>query len=470
MGESFDRTLDVETPGPSARPTAQREPHLLVLLECDRPLSLSTRHRLGSGGRAILGRGVIRTASRSGDYRGTQLEVRIPDARMSQTHARLEGALGRWKIIDAGSKNGVRVNDSVVHEHALSHGDLLELGHTLFMYEEAPHGEGPDDLDAAVAGVPSSGLGTLMPALAADFEKLSRLASTGLSVLVLGETGTGKEVLAQALHAVSGRTGKFVGVNSSAIPQALLESELFGSTRGAFSGSVADRIGLVRSADRGTLFLDEIGDLPLPSQAAFLRVLQEKRVRPVGGTDAISVDMRLVSATNRNLEALVREGKFREDLFGRIAGFRLNLPPLRERKQDLGLLIGSLLARVAGSRSGNVTLSIEAARALFAYRFPLNIRELENWLMTGSALAGDSPIRREHFPGPVDIGADGEDAAAAGQDRPLSPEQQEHRATIVELLHEHRGNVSAVARATGKARNQVQRWLRRYKLDPVDYR
>jgi transcriptional regulator with GAF, ATPase, and Fis domain len=325
-------------------------------------------------------------------------------------------------------------------------------------------------VDGAARQPVAPGFSTLVPALEETFSKLERLAKTSVPVLVLGETGTGKEVIARAVHAVSGRSGKFVGVNSGAIPESLLESELFGSTRGAFSGSVTDRPGLVRSADRGTLFLDEIGDLPLLSQAAFLRVLEEHRVRPVGGTDSLPVDVRLVSATNRDVEKLVREGKFREDLFSRVAGFRILLPPLRERRADLGLLVGALILRIAHDQASQVTLTVEAARALYAYRFPLNVRELENWLRTAFALAGTAPIRPEHLPEPVDLGDDSDDDPEPLTRRPLSTEQEQHRDEIVALLREHQGNVSAVARAAGKARNQVQRWLKRYSLDPNDFR
>ncbi len=389
---------------------------------------------------------------------------------MSSVHARLEGALGRWTIRDAGSRNGVRVNGEPVVEHVLRHGDLVELGHTVFLYEEAVHGEHADDFDAANSDPVAPGLTTLVPELGEQFAKLRRLATTGVSVLLLGETGTGKEVVARAVHSLSGRPGKFVGVNSGALPQSLLESELFGSARGAYSGSVVDRPGLVRSADRGTLFLDEIGELPLASQAAFLRVLEERRVRAVGATETVPVDLRLVSATNRDVEALVREGKFREDLFARIAAFRLNLLPLRQRRADLGILVGALLARVAPP-DARVTLSVEAARALYGYRFPLNVRELENWLTTAVALSGGGPILPEHLPDPVDIG-DEEDAPpdSPRPERVLSPEQEKHKAEIQALLREHHGNVSAVARAAGKARNQVQRWLKRYALDPDEYR
>jgi transcriptional regulator with PAS, ATPase and Fis domain len=425
MGDAFDRTLDVEAGAPSRRPYAPVEPHLVVGLECDRPLSLSARHRLGPGGTVVIGRGPVRSAERSGDHRALSLEIRVPDPRMSSVHARLEGALGRWTIRDAGSRNGVRVNGEPVVEHVLRHGDLVELGHTVFLYEEAVHGEHADDFDAANSDPVAPGLTTLVPELGEQFAKLRRLATTGVSVLLLGETGTGKEVVARAVHSLSGRPGKFVGVNSGALPQSLLESELFGSAR---------------------------------------------RVRAVGATETVPVDLRLVSATNRDVEALVREGKFREDLFARIAAFRLNLLPLRQRRADLGILVGALLARVAPP-DARVTLSVEAARALYGYRFPLNVRELENWLTTAVALSGGGPILPEHLPDPVDIG-DEEDAPpdSPRPERVLSPEQEKHKAEIQALLREHHGNVSAVARAAGKARNQVQRWLKRYALDPDEYR
>ncbi|HEX7671980.1 MAG TPA: sigma 54-interacting transcriptional regulator, partial [Polyangiaceae bacterium] len=189
------------------------------------------------------------------------------------------------------------------------------------------------------------------------------------------------------------------------------------------------------------------------------------------GTDSLPVDVRLVSATNRDVEKLVRDGKFREDLFGRIAGFRITLPPLRERRADLGLLIGALVRRIAGDQAPQVTLTVEAARALYAYRFPLNIRELENWLRTALALAGSMPIRPEHLPDPVDLGDDpDEDQPEPLTRRALTAEEERHKDEIVTLLREHEGNVSAVARAAGKARNQVQRWLKRYSLDPNEFR
>lgn len=470
MPVAHDHTLDAESGADRVQSEQREEPHLWVVLQGEVPLSGGSRHRLGAGGSTIIGRGDARSATRRGDYRATTLNLRIPDRRMSSQHAILEGALGSWTLRDAGSRNGVRVNGATVTLWALEPGDLIELGHTLLLYDEVIPGEGPDDVDQTNLEPPAAGLATMVPALAQDFEKLSRVAPTEVPVLVLGETGTGKEVVARALHDLSLRRGKFIGVNSAAIPSSLLESELFGSTRGAFSGSVTDRAGLVRAADRGTLFLDEIGDLPLPSQAAFLRVLQERSVRPVGGTDSRPVDLRVVSATNQDITRLVREGRFREDLFGRLAGFRLTLPPLRERRADLGILVSAILQRVAGDRASRITITPDAARILATYDFPLNVRELENWLATAVALSPDGVIRAEHLPTPVDLSRVPSEPARTPTKRPLSETEEQHKNEVISLLKEHHGNVSAVARASGKGRTQVQRWLKRYALNPKDFR
>ncbi len=468
MASAHDHTLDAEASGERPQAAQRRQAHLWVLLEGDRPLASSSRHQLGPAGRGVIGRGTSRKMTRGGDYRAETLDLRIPDPRMSSEHVSLEGALGKWTVTDLKSRNGVRVNGEAVTSRVLAPGDLLELGHTLLLYDEVVPAEGERDVDAATSPAPVPGLTTLVPDLAEAFAKFLRVARTNIPVLILGETGTGKEVAARALHDLSARRGRFVGVNSAAIPSSLLESELFGSTRGAYSGSVSDRTGLVRSADGGTLFLDEIGDLPLSSQAAFLRVLQERVVRPVGGTDGHAVDLRVVTATNQDITRLVREGSFREDLFGRIAGFRLTLPPLRERRADLGILVAALLRRVAGDRAENMRLSVDAARVLCTYRFPLNVRELENWLATAAALSETGDLRREHLPAPLDFHED--DDASADAQRPLTADEEKHKAEVASLLRDHRGNVSAVARAAGKARNQVHRWLKRYALDPEDFR
>jgi transcriptional regulator with GAF, ATPase, and Fis domain len=471
-----DHTLDVDSADNSHPAPPPAQPHLVVALECARPTALSARHRLGQGGTVTLGRGPERAVQRSSDHRGSDLRLSIPDRRMSSRHARLDGALGTWAIRDLGSRNGVFVNGVRVSDAPLRHGDVLQLGHTLLLYRVGRTHENRDDLDAA-SGSAVAGLTTLDPDLAETFGKLARLVRAGVSILVQGETGTGKDVTAHAIHLLAGVKGRFVGINCGGIPAALLEAELFGSTRGAYSGAVSDRMGLIREADGGTLFLDEIGDLPVTSQAAFLRVLQERRVRPIGGAHSYPVDLRVVSATNQDLAHQVREGRFRNDLFARIAGFRLTLPPLRERREDLGLLIGRLLEQRLGSDAGRVVFSPEAALQLFTYEFPLNIRELDNWLATATALAGDRPILPEHFPEPVPTARPSASFAAAEPPTTGAPPvpmlteaQQSHRDEVVALLRKHAGNVSAVARETSKARNQVQRWIKRYQIDPNEFR
>jgi transcriptional regulator with PAS, ATPase and Fis domain len=265
-------------------------------------------------------------------------------------------------------------------------------------------------------------------------------------------------------------SGPFVGVNCGAIPESLVEAELFGSVRGAFSGAVSDRPGLVRQAHRGTLFLDEIADLPLASQAALLRVLQERRVRAVGAAESIPVELRVVSATNHDIEQRIRDGRFRQDLFARVAGYRIRLPPLRQRREDLGLLVGTLLPKVAPESARRLSLSVAAGRRLLDYDFPLNVRELSTWLAAAAALAEDDVIGLEHLPEPLEL-SEAEDLEDDGRPmRQLTADQERHRDEVRALLREHRGNVSAVARASGKARNQVQRWLKRYALDPNDFR
>jgi DNA-binding NtrC family response regulator len=251
-------------------------------------------------------------------------------------------------------------------------------------------------------------------------------------------------------------------VNCAAIPQELVESELFGHRKGAFSGAHADRLGLVRQSDGGTLFLDEIGDLPPSAQAKLLRVLQESEVMPVGGDRAVDVDLRVVCATNKPLGRMARSGTFRHDLLARLDGVRLQLPPLRERHEDVPLLISALLRAVAADRS-DVKLTPEAAQLLLAYAWPLNIRELERALEAAVARSTGRPIEPRDLPAAV--------RDPAREDREaLSPEEEHQKTEMIALLARHRGNLSAVARAMGRHRTQILRWMERYGLDANQFR
>jgi transcriptional regulator with PAS, ATPase and Fis domain len=270
--------------------------------------------------------------------------------------------------------------------------------------------------------------------------------------------------MARAIHTMSGRRGAFVPVNCGALPENLVESELFGYKKGAFSGAQQDHPGLVRAADGGTLFLDEIGDLPAPAQAALLRVLQEREVMPVGGTKAVPIDLRVIAATHRDLDEMVADQAFRHDLFARLAGFRVTVPTLAERRADLGLLIGALHMRLFDAEHPG--FDIDAARLLMRYPWPLNVRELEQALATAHVLAKAELVRAEHLPDTIRTGR------PPGAPRPvvLSEIDQKVRDTVVAALREHQGNVSAVARALDKDRKQIQRWIKRFGLDPTSYR
>jgi DNA-binding NtrC family response regulator len=469
MADLLEGTLPADAAPRARRGALDRQPQLFVLLECDRPLALSTRHSLAGIDTVVLGRGAERGASR--DRR--TLELRIPDPWMSSTHAAIARRHGSWVLEDAGSRNGTSVDGAPVDRQTLVDGDLIELGHTLFLFRDPLEVEPDDAPDFDTAGVlpPAPGLLTALPSYARQLATLRQIAPSEVGILLLGESGTGKELIARAIAGMSKRKGAFVGVNCGGIPDQLIESEMFGAVKGAYTGATADRTGLIRTADTGTLFLDEIADLPPSSQAALLRVLQEKRVRPVGDTRDLPVDIRIVSATHRDLDGMVRSGAFRTDLFARLAGFRMTLPPLRERREDLGILIGSILLARMADRARSVQIAPEAARALFRYDWPLNIRELENALSTASVLAAGDPIAVHHLPEQIRaFEAPAADRDRPGAERTLSADEEQHRAELAALLEQHRGNVSAVARATGKARQQVHRWMKRYGLDPNRYR
>jgi DNA-binding NtrC family response regulator len=463
-------TRDLETEGEDAAEGGG--PCIYVLLECDRPLASSSRHALTDLDEVVVGRSPMRRASRNEREGTRRLALGVPDSRMSQVHARLVRDMGRWILEDAGSKNGVILNGERHERAVLEDGDLFEMGHTFFLFREgqgAPAVSFPRDCEAKEVPIAAPGLLSFAPSLVRSFGELVQVSRAPVSVLLQGETGTGKELLARAVHAMAGGDGAFVAVNCGALPETLVESELFGYVKGAFSGAAQDRLGLIRSADRGTLFLDEIGDLSLASQAALLRVLQEREVTPLGSSRPVRVNIQVVAATHHDLSAMVARDQFRRDLYARIAGFTVRLPGLRERREDMGLLVASLLPRVAPEGVEQIRLRVEAARALFNYEWPLNVRELEACLGIATALAGRGVIKVEHLTEAVR----GEKQVASGSHDTaptLSPEEQEKRDELMELLRQHRGNISAVARAAGKARVQIHRWLRRYRLDPRNFR
>jgi DNA-binding NtrC family response regulator len=447
------------------------QPHLVLVLQADQPLAPAARYSLGHVEAVSIGRGP-REATRVEKASVRRLDLRVPDRWMSGSHATLTRVLGRFVLEDRGSKNGTILNGTATTRAELQDGDVFEAGHTFFIYRDAvaTDPDEPEDLLATDLRATAPGLVTLQTPLRHQFRLLGQVAVSSVSVVIRGDSGTGKELCARAVHKLSGRSGAFVAVNCGALPDTLVETELFGYRKGAFSGANEDRPGLLRSADRGTVFLDEIGDLPMPAQAAFLRALQEQEVVPVGGTKPVSVDFRLCAATHRDLERLVERGEFRADLLARISGFTVTLPPLRERREDLGLIVGTLLRRLHPERAEQVSFACEAARALFAHEWPLNVRELEKTLQAAVVLAGEEPVALWHLPEAVRLAALDGVSAAGGGTKPLSEEDRALRADLEARFREHKGNISAVARAMGKARMQIQRWVKRLGIDPESYR
>ena len=243
------------------------------------------------------------------------------------------------------------------------------------------------------------------PAMQRVFDVLRKVASTRTSVLLVGESGTGKELAARALHELSPRTDQpFVAVNCGAIPETLLESELFGHVRGSFTGASSDKQGLFEAANNGTLLLDEVADLPVPMQVKLLRVLQERKVKPVGGVAEREVDVRIVAATNRDLEAEVEKAAFRQDLYYRLNVIQIRLPPLRERREDLPLLVEHFVRKFSAEHGRPVLAAMpEVMSALMTYHFPGNVRELENMIERAVTLATSDLLGIDAFPNLVDL-------------------------------------------------------------------
>ena len=303
------------------------------------------------------------------------------------------------------------------------------------------------------------------PAMRAVMDAIERVGPAAAGVLIRGESGTGKELVARQIHELSERArGAFVAVNCAAIPETLVESELFGHRRGAFTGADRDRPGKFRQADGGTLFLDEVGDMALAAQAKLLRVLQEGIVEPLGGGEPVAVDVRVLAATHRDLKAMAAEGRFREDLLFRLRVVEIELPPLRDRAGDVLLLARQFLA--ASSRAG-LSLSPETERALLTYPWPGNVRELANAVERATIFCRGLVILPEDLPGEVRAAAT---PAEKGDLLAWDPEddfqtakrkvvERFERAVLVEALREHGGNISQAARRLGLHRQNLQQKL-----------
>ena len=407
--------------------------------------------------------------------RGPDADVTLDDDAVSRRHAIFHGG-PPVEIEDLGSANGTYVARTARRPEArdkttadqrrvpvqseraqLGEGDTVHIGAAVFVVrraaDEARTGGAGGDADAAAdAWLEGFDAIVIDPAVRRVYEEAARIAPMSLPVLILGETGVGKDVLARFIHHRSGRAKQtFVAQNCATLGDTLADSELFGHERGAFTGAHAARAGLFETASGGTVFLDEIGELPLTTQAKLLRVLEASEVQRLGSARAVRVDVRLVSATNRDLERAALQGAFRQDLFFRVNGVALRVPPLRERRVE----IGALARRFVEAPSRELGLAAappitdDALRALEAYAWPGNVRELRFVMERTIASAGPSPITREHLPAHVLQGASGD--ATAGRTRASSAS----RADIIAALAASDGNQTRAAEALGISRRTL---------------
>lgn len=328
------------------------------------------------------------------------------------------------------------------------------------------------DRSVALEDFSRSGLVGRSPAMVAIYKRIAHAARTDATALVLGESGTGKELVARSIHNFSAHAEKpFIAVNCAGLTDTLLESELFGHIKGAFTGANSDRAGLFEAADGGTLFLDELASTSAAFQASLLRVLQSKEVRRVGSTEARHIQVRVIGASNAPLRELVAAGSFRADLFYRLSVLTIDLPPLRERAGDVELLARHFLSRAEGQVDMPLRLSKETAAALSAYTFPGNVRELENALTSAAALCSHNSITLDCLPQPIAAANSAasstnvEAACTLISDRPTMEELQSRYFQFV--LREVEGNRHRAAEVLGLNRRTVQRLITRYGLNAL---
>jgi DNA-binding NtrC family response regulator len=440
-----DTLSQIEDAGATPPP---EELAIVVALEGARPWAGGERFAITALDELEVGRGEIRRLDVTVARGRRTGRLTVPDPWLSTVHFRLLRTGDRLELADAGSKNGTMLDGTRCARTDVGDRAQVLAARTMFAIQRG----------RPLAPARHPGLATFEPALATQIEMLARLAGTDLPILIRGPTGSGKEVTAAACHELSARPGPFVAINLAAVTPTLLESELFGHRRGAFTGAIDDRLGVIRSAHRGTLFLDEIAELSLAGQAALLRVLQQREVVPVGGTSPIAVDIRVLAATHEDLATRIAAGKFRQDLFARLAGHQLVLPPLAARRADLGQLVARLLVRIAGPAAQAVRLSRGALSALFDHPWPLNIRELEHTLIRAVNLAGGGEIEAAHLATTLEA----IDNAAAPT---TAPSPSRDREELVRLFASHGGNLAAVARALATSPSHVRRLLQRHGVD-----
>ncbi|NOZ02274.1 MAG: sigma 54-dependent Fis family transcriptional regulator [Deltaproteobacteria bacterium] len=404
---------------------------------------------------------------------GPECRFRLNDPTVSRSHARIEFDPNGYRISDEGSKNGVRVSDRRVMDAYLPAQAEINLGETRILFSL-----GTETVDIAIARETRfGGLVGRSVEMREVFGILKKVAPTDPTVLIEGESGTGKELVAEALHKFGPRKGRpFVVFDCSACPRDLLESELFGHVRGAFTGAVRDRKGALEEATGGTLFLDEVGELPLDMQPKLLRALEKLEVKPVGGNRRVHLDVRIICATNRNLSEEVAAGNFREDLYYRLGIIHILLPPLRKRPDDIPLLSDHFLGELtAASGAPKPRLAYETMEKLKEYPWPGNVRELRNFLERSIILAGASQGAEKplELTGPRQttrlIGADPDEVLRVSFDEPFKDVKDQlvrdfETRYFTRLLRRTEGNVSKAARLAGIHRKSLEYLLKQIEV------
>jgi DNA-binding NtrC family response regulator len=383
------------------------------------------------------------------------------DPCMSSRHAEISIEGGRATLRDLGSSASTRVNGVAVQGPCiLEEGDVLRLGDTVLVFTTTRCAASTD-----VEPPPGHpGLTGVTPSIEAVRRSIDAVAPHPRTVVVTGETGTGKEIVAGMLHQRSGRSGPFLAVNCGGFSEGLLASELFGHVRGAFTGAVSEQLGLFRAAKGGTLLLDEASDIPLALQPILLRVLETREVRPVGSSRDVAVDVRVVAASNRELVGLVQQGLFRADLYARLAQWVIRLPPLRDRRQDIPALSRALVARI---EAGGRPMTPDLEEALLLHPWPLNVRGLSNVL----AIATIATPPGEPLGLVAEVLAALEDNRLEQGAPPVpTPQLNLDRAGLEALLVGNAGRVAEMARQAGVSRPKMYRLLWAAGLDPATFR
>jgi transcriptional regulator of acetoin/glycerol metabolism len=379
--------------------------------------------------------------------RAEDCDVPLPGSETSRRHASISREGPLLIVRDLKSRNGVHKNGEAVEESAsLTGGDVLRVGDWIGIVM----GLSPEETASIATTFREVSEGFFAgPILDPILELARRAAPSDLPVVVEGETGTGKERLAHALHTWSKRKGPFVAVNCAALPESLAEAELFGYRKGAFTGAERSTPGFFRAADGGTLLLDEVLDLPLAVQAKLLRAVETREVIPLGESGAVRVDVRLLAASQRPLDRAVAEGRFRADLAARLDGLTLVLPPLRARLQEVVFIFRRLLSLHAGARPPRVEARL--VEALCLYDWPLNVRELDLLVRRLLTLhSHEPPLRREHLPARLF-----RQPEAGGADEADAPDAE----SLQRALREHKGNVARAAGALGITRQRAYRMI-----------